>query len=130
MDMNRDKKRGIEISRARFTAELLQRKGPVLVAFLAPWSRPCQILDGVLDEVAATCAGSAEVLRVDADDNPELSMWYDVQSVPTLMYFANGELRARVVGTVSKEAIVSKLTEVSQNLDAPPGAAVRNRDLL
>src|SRR5216117_3194767 len=77
------------------------------------WSRPCQILDSVLEEVAATCAGREKVVRINADNNPDLSLVWNIQSIPTLLYFVDGNLRARIVGTASKEAILSKLRSVT-----------------
>ena len=117
MNTNRDKAAAGEFGEASFKAEVLSSKQPVLVAFWAPWSRPCQILDGVLEEVATTCAASVKVVKVNADDNPDLSMWYEIQSIPTLLYFVHGSLRARVIGTVSKEAILAKLRSISPGGD-------------
>jgi thioredoxin 1 len=105
--MNDDKTQIVEIGEANFYSEVLQSKRPVLVVFLAPWSRPCQILRPVLDEVVTACAGSVKVAWVNADDNLNLSMWYGIQSIPTLLYFVDARPRARVVGTASKEAILS-----------------------
>jgi len=113
MDMNPDKAPTVEVGEANFEPEVLRSKSPVLVAFFAPWSRPCHILDSVLDEVATTCAGSVKVVKVNTDDNPDLSMWYEIQSIPTLLFFVDGSLRAKVVGTASKEAILSKLKTTS-----------------
>jgi thioredoxin 1 len=50
-----------------------------------------------------------KIVKVNADDNPDLSLWYEVQSIPTLLYFVDGSIRAKVVGTASKEAILAKL---------------------
>jgi len=102
-----------EIGEANFESEVLKSEQPVLVAFWAPWSRPCRVLDGVLTEVAHACAGKVKVVRVNADDNPDLSLWYEVQSIPTLLYFVDRTLRARIVGTASKEAILAKLRGVA-----------------
>ena len=102
-----------EIGEANFESEVLRWKQPVLVAFSAAWSRPCQILDSVLEEVAATCAGREKVVRINADNNPDLSLVWNIQSIPTLLYFVDGNLRAKIVGTASKEAILSKLRSVT-----------------
>lgn len=101
-----------EVGEANFKSEVLMSKHPVLAAFAAPWSRPCHILDSVLDEVTTACAGTVKVIKINADDNPDLSLLYDIQSIPTLLYFVEGNLRAKVVGTASKEAILSKLQTV------------------
>ena len=108
-----------DVGEADFESEVLRSNQPVLVAFWAPWSRPCHILDPALDEVAAVCAGRVKVVKVNADDNPELSIWFDVQSIPTLLFFVAGHFSARIVGTASKAAIISRLEAVSRGGDAP-----------
>ena len=125
MKTNPDKIRIIEIGEANFESEVLRWKQPVLVAFSAAWSRPCQILDSVLEEVAAAVAGRVKVVKINADNNPDLSLIWEIQSIPTLLFFADGTLRARIVGTASKEAILSKLRSVTEGGDSKtltPGA--------
>jgi thioredoxin 1 len=108
--MNNDNQpRTLEISEGAFQAEVLDSPQPVLVEFWAPWSRPCQVLDSVLNEIAAVWAGKAKVVKVNADDSIDLSLLYDIQSIPTLIYFVAGKARIRIVGTASKEAILAKL---------------------
>lgn len=131
--MNTDRIQITEVGEANFEAEVLRSKQPVLVAFLAPWSRPCQTVRSVLDEIATACAATVKVVIVNADDNPDLSLWYDVQSIPTLLHF-DGTLRARVVGTVSKEAILAKLKSVfrggdSNSLTSDPNKENEHRNL-
>lgn len=99
----------VPIDGANFDAEVLQSQQPVLVAFLTSWSRPCAILAPVLDEIASECADKLKVGRVDADASLDLSLWYDVDSIPTLLYFVAGTVRAKIIGTATKEAILVKL---------------------
>jgi len=106
----------VQIDSARFDSEVIDSRQPVLVAFLTSWSRPCAILSPVLDEIAADCAGKLKVGRVNADENPDLSLWYDVQSIPTLLYFIAGNVRAKIVGTATKEAILAKLDSTRKDL--------------
>src|SRR3974390_2221186 len=100
------------IGAADFEPEVLQSKQPVLVAFFAPWSRPCQVLDAALRETTAACWDRAKIVKVNADDNPELSLYYDIQSIPTLLYFVEGVPCLRIVGTATKEAIIARLGRV------------------
>jgi thioredoxin 1 len=109
MNANQNKTGAFEVKEGDFQTEVLNSKQPVLVEFWAPWSRPCHILESVLNEIATTCGGKVKIVKVNADDNPDLSLWYEVQSVPTLLYFVDGVIRAKVVGTASKEAILAKL---------------------
>jgi thioredoxin 1 len=104
----------IDIAAKNFKTEVLESTQPVLVEFWAPWSRPCQVLDSVLRELASVCAGKVKVAKVNADDSLDLSLWYEIQSVPTLLYFVQGKPRVRIVGTATKEAILAKLEPFSQ----------------
>jgi thioredoxin 1 len=98
-----------EINEPEFEVEVLKSRQPVLVNFCAAWSQPCRRLAGVLDEVATECGETVKIVKVNVDDNPDLGMWYGIQSIPTLLCFVNGEVRAKIVGTASKEAILAKL---------------------
>lgn len=98
-----------EIDEPEFEAEVLKSEQPVLVDFWAPWSQPCRRVGLVLDELAAECSGRVKVVKVNVDDNPDLGMWFGIQSIPTLLWFIKGDVRAKIVGTASKKAIVAKL---------------------
>lgn len=128
MNENQKKTPTIELGAADFESEVLGSKLPVMVEFWAPWSRPCQILGSVLDEVAAACVGKVRIVKVNADDNPDLSLSYDIESIPTLLYFVDGGLRAKLVGTASKEAILAKLQAVIQAGDRPSSTPQTDRE--
>ena len=102
------------VGEANFESQVLQSRSAVLVAFWAPWSKPCHVIDPVLLEVAQTCIGKIEVVKVNADDNPNLSLCFGVQHIPTLLYFEAGQLRGQLVGTVSKDAILAKLHSLTR----------------
>ena len=110
-NMNRvdEKALSVDVAEENFGAEVLDSKQPVLVEFWAPWSRPCQILDAVLEEIAAAVAGKAKVVKINADNTLELSLRYYVQYIPTLLLFVEGKPCFRIVGTASKEAILARL---------------------
>ncbi len=99
----------VQASEQDFQDEVLNSPQPVLVEFWAPWSRPCQVLSPVLEEVAESLAGKGKVVKVNTDDSLDLSLWYDIQSIPTMIFFTGGRPRLRIVGTASKEAILAKL---------------------
>jgi thioredoxin 1 len=104
----------VAIASEDFKAKVLESKQPVLVEFWVPRSRPCQAFDSVLQEIARDCAGKVEVVKINADDSLDLSLWYDIQSVPTLLYFVRGNPCLRIVGTASKEAILAKIQPFCQ----------------
>ena len=102
----------IEINEANFEAEVLQSNQPVLVDFWAQWCGPCKMFAPLLDEIAVEQNGSAKVVKVNVDENPTLAQRYNIQSIPTLLYFAGGEVRDRTMGAVSKQSIISKLEKL------------------
>ena len=102
------------VTGVNFKVEVLESKQPVLVGFWAPWSRPCQVMESVLHEMASAWAGNVKVVKVNADDSLDLSLLYEIQSVPTLVYFVCGNPCLRIVGTASKEAIMAKIQSFSQ----------------
>jgi len=102
------------IESADFKSEVLQSDQPVLVEFWSPWSRPCQVFEPVLQELSRACAAEFKVLKINADDSLDLSLCYDIQSVPTLLYFVQGNPRLRIVGTATRQAILAKLKTFSE----------------
>ena len=109
LGMKENTPRTAYLPEAQFEVEVLKSKQPVLAVFETPWSRPCQILDPVVHELANDWAGGVKVVRVNADDSLDLSLCYDIQSIPTLLFFAAGTLRLKVVGTATKDAILARL---------------------
>jgi thioredoxin 1 len=106
-------KQTIEINEANFEKEVLQSNQPVLVDFWAEWCGPCKMLGPVLDEIALEQSGRVKVAKVNLDANSELATRYNIQAVPTLLYFAGGELRDRTVGVLGKRAILSTLEKLT-----------------
>ena len=99
----------IELNETNFEAEVLQSDRPVVVDFWAEWCGPCKMIAPVLEEIAAEHAGRVKFAKVNVDENSDLTGRYEIQSIPTLLYFADGAVRDRSIGAVGKKAIVSRL---------------------
>jgi thioredoxin 1 len=106
-------KQAKEINEPEFETEVLRSAQPVLVGFLTGWSKPCLLVEPVLDEVAQACNGNAKIFKVNVDDNPDLGAIYGVQSIPMLIFFTNGMVRGKIVGMVSSKAILAKLNSLT-----------------
>ena len=102
-----------EINESEFETEVLRCTQPVLVGFLTGWSKPCLLVEPVLDEVAQACNGNAKIFKVNVDDYPDLGTVYGVQSIPMLIFFVNGMVRAKIVGMASPRAILARLNSLT-----------------
>ena len=102
-------KQTIELNEANFDREVLQSNQPVVVDFWAEWCGPCKMLAPTLDEIAHDLHGRAVVAKVNVDEQPALAARFNIQSIPTLLYFSGGELRDQTVGVVNKKTIATKL---------------------
>ena len=105
----------LEVGKTNFESEVLGSRQPVLVVFWAPWSSACRVLRPVLNQIMRTSTGGVKFVKINADENPDLSLWYGIHSIPVLLYFVDGVVRARITGTASKEAILSKLQSVTDS---------------
>src|SRR6266516_1843215 len=100
----------IELNETNFDCEVLRSNQPVVVDFWAEWCGPCKMLAPALDEISRDLQGQAVVAKVNVDEQPALAARFNIQSIPTLLYFSGGELRDQTVGAVSKKTIVTKLS--------------------
>ncbi len=89
-------------------SEIISGKLPVLVDFWATWCGPCRVLSPTVDEIDAEYSGKVVVAKCNVDDADEIAMKYRVMSIPTLLYFKNGQLVDKTVGLVPKEEIVER----------------------
>jgi len=83
---------------------------PVLVDFWATWCGPCQMIAPVLDEIAKEQGDSVKIVKVDVGNNSALASRFNIQNIPTLLFFKDGEIKDNIVGLTSKADLISRLT--------------------
>ncbi|CAN7658367.1 thioredoxin [Massilia sp. LjRoot122] len=95
---------------ASFDADVLQQRGLVLVDFWAEWCAPCRALAPILDDVAAEYP-EIRVVKVNADENPDLSKRINVRGLPSLVLFIDGVERERLLGLTSKTRLAALIDQ-------------------
>lgn len=99
----------IHLDKGTFDQALRDSNVPVLVDFWATWCAPCRMIAPVLEEIAEEQAEAVRIVKVDADNNPELSNRFGIRNIPALLFFKGGELKDQVVGLTSKADLISRL---------------------
>ena len=94
-------------------AEIINGNKPVLVDFFATWCGPCKTQVPILKEVSSELGESARILKIDVEQNQQLSAEYNIRSIPTLVLFKNGQEKWRTSGLQMKDALVKLLKSYS-----------------
>jgi len=98
------------VTEVDFQDEVVKADLPVLVDFTAVWCPPCKMIDPIVQQLALEWEGRVKVVKLDADENPNLLMQYGVMGIPTLMLFKGGEIKERITGYQPKDKLVAKVT--------------------
>lgn len=88
---------------------LVQDDKLLVVDFFATWCGPCKKLSPTLDEVSEELGEQVNIVKVDVDESEDLAMNYGIRSVPTVLFFKNGQQVDKFVGALPKSEIVAKI---------------------
>jgi thioredoxin 1 len=97
----------IELTEANFKDTI--KDGVALVDFWAPWCGPCRMIAPVIDELAEEYEGKAKICKVNTDEQPAIAQEFGIRSIPTILFFKDGELVDQMVGAASKGVFEEKL---------------------
>jgi thioredoxin 1 len=93
-------------------ADIIQGNTPVLVDFSAEWCGPCKMMPPILKEVKSSLGEKITILKMDIDKNPNVARAYQIQSVPTLIVFKNGQIKWRQSGVLGAGPLKSVLDDI------------------
>ena len=102
----------VHVTEENFSQEVLQATKTVMVDFYADWCGPCKAIAPIIEELAATYAEQCTVCKLNIDNAQDLAAQYGVMSIPTVIFFKNGEAVDQFTGALPKAAIEAKLKSV------------------
>ena len=88
------------------------QEGVVLVDFCAPWCGPCRMLAPAIDQLAEEFENKAKICKVNTEEEPDLTSEYQVRSIPTILFFKNGEIVDQMIGATTKAKLEEKLNSL------------------
>jgi thioredoxin 1 len=112
-DLARDSANIRNVGTTDFDAEVLKAASPVVVDFYATWCGPCKRLAPVMEELAGTYKDQVRFVKVDIDRSPELAKQYEIEGVPTVIFFKDGKIANKIVGLVPKGALKEKIDSLA-----------------
>ncbi len=92
-----------------FSELLASYESPVLVDFYATWCGPCQMMAPILDQVKSQLQDRLQIVKIDTDKYPQLASDYQIEALPTLVLFKNGEPVHRIEGLVQVQQLIEQL---------------------
>ena len=101
----------LEITDSNFQ-EILAEGKPVVMDFWAPWCGPCKMVGPIIDELATEYEGKVIIGKCDVEENGDVAAEYGIRNIPTVLFFKNGELVDKQVGSAPKSAYVAKIEAI------------------
>jgi thioredoxin 1 len=98
-----------QITNENFDELVKNSEDLVMIDFWAKWCSPCRMLGSIVDEIANDYEGKASVVKVNIDENPDITSRFAIRSIPTVLFTKGGEVKDRSVGMVSKNVLTEKM---------------------
>ncbi len=99
----------VEVNDATFASVVLASEQPVLVDFWASWCGPCRQLTPIVEQIAGEYEGRVTVAKVNVDDAPDVTAQYEIEGIPSLVFFRKGQVVEKLVGVQSKRKLTQTL---------------------
>lgn len=103
----------LELTDDNFETQVLKSDKPVLVDFWAEWCMPCRMIAPTIDELAREFSGKVKVGKVDTDANRNVSVQFQINLIPTILLFNNGQVVHKFVGVTQKQEFIKELNKLT-----------------
>lgn len=94
-----------------FEEKVIKSSVPVVIDFWAEWCGPCKAIAPSLDEISEEMVNKLRVIKLNIDENPNISQEYNIRSIPALMIFKNGQLQSEILGALPKSQLEKWINE-------------------
>ncbi|HIR95762.1 MAG TPA: thioredoxin [Candidatus Coprenecus stercorigallinarum] len=102
----------LAINDSNFEEMVIKSQIPVLLDFWAPWCGPCRMISPIVEELAKEYEGKWLIAKCNVDESTDIPMKFGIRNIPTLLFFKDGVMKDKMVGSTTKSAIVSKMQSV------------------
>jgi thioredoxin 1 len=102
------------IGEARFEADVVEASKPVVVDFYATWCGPCKLLAPKMEAMAGQFTNRVKFVKINVDESPALARRFEVEAIPTVLFFRNGQVVDRFVGLISDNDLKARLDSLAK----------------
>lgn len=113
-----DKTQYLNLTPDSFEQEVINSDLPVLVDFWAAWCGPCRVMNPIVESIAENFQGRIKVAKADVEQNQAIADQYNIQAIPTILIFRQGEIVERIPSLISQANLEQKLEYLTQNVSA------------
>ena len=102
----------LAINDSNFEEMVINSQIPVLLDFWAPWCGPCRMISPIVEELSKEYEGKWLIAKCNVDESTDIPMKFGIRNIPTLLFFKDGVMKEKMVGSTTKSAIIAKMQSI------------------